>query len=111
MITLERLMAVIKDVHSQYADDVCWMDIDKIFEAAGLPVPDRRVGDKEAMKRNCAVFVDTMCQGGAWKSYRELEDELLRHKQGWEDTKQELLKLKEELQRIKEIFRNGQPIT
>lgn len=73
---LENLLKVIREVHSQYADDVCWMDIDKIFLAAGLEVPDRKVGDKEKMKANCARFIDTMCQGGNWKSYQELESEI-----------------------------------
>lgn len=70
------LLAVIRDVHSQHADDLCWMDIDRIFAAAGLPVPDRRVGNKELMKANCHRFIDTMCAGGKWKSYAQLEREL-----------------------------------
>lgn len=72
---VENLLAVIKDVHAQHADDLCWMDIDRIFAAAGLPVPDRRVGNKEAMKRNCDRFIDVMCRDGVWKSYAELEQE------------------------------------
>lgn len=72
---IDNLLSVIRKVHSQHADDLCWMDIDLIFKAAGMPVPDRKVGDKEAMKRNCARFVDTMCAGGDWKSYAELEEE------------------------------------
>lgn len=71
--THEALLAVIRDVHSQHADDLCWMDIDRIFAAAGLPVPDRRVGGKAAMLKNCERFIDGLCQGGGWKSYRELE--------------------------------------
>ena len=73
MSNLDELLGVIRDVHSQHADDLCWMDIDRIFVAAGLPVPDRRVGDQHAMLDNCHRFVWTMCQGGGWKSYRELE--------------------------------------
>lgn len=75
-MTLESLLTVIREVHSQHADDLCWMDIDKIFAAAGLPVPDRSVGDKDDMLDNCHRFVRTMCQGGKWKSYRELEAEI-----------------------------------
>ena len=71
----DRLLAVIREVHGQYADDLCWMDIDKIFAAAGLPVPDRRVGDKAAMLANCSRFIEAMCQGGKWPSYKELESE------------------------------------
>lgn len=48
------------------------MDIDLIFKAAGLCVPDRKVGDKEAMKANCARYIDTMCGGGDWPTYQEL---------------------------------------
>lgn len=68
-----RLMAAITDVHGQRGDDLCWMDTDRIFAAAGLPVPDRRVGDKNAMLANCARYVETMCAGGGWRSYAELE--------------------------------------
>jgi hypothetical protein len=67
------LHEAIRQVHSQRADDLCWMDVDKIFVAAGLPVPDRRVGDKEAMLKNCRRYIDTMCQGGGWPTYAELE--------------------------------------
>lgn len=73
---ISNLIQVIKDVHKQHADDVCWMDIDRIFVAAGLPVPDRKVGDQEAMLKNCARFIPIMCQGGKWKSYVELEEEI-----------------------------------
>lgn len=72
----DKLMKVIKEVHSQHGDDNCWMDIDLIFIAAGLPVPDRRVGNKKHMLLNCDRYVTTMCQGGGWKSYAELEREL-----------------------------------
>ncbi len=74
-ITLDSLLAVIQEVHGQRADDLCWMDIDRIFAAAGLSVPDRSVGDKEAMKANCHRFIDRMCAGGKWKSYVDLEAE------------------------------------
>jgi hypothetical protein len=72
----ESLLRVIKKVHSQRGDDLCWMDIDLIFVAAGLPVPRRQVGDKEAMKANCVRFIDTMCAGGDWPSYADLEEQL-----------------------------------
>lgn len=71
-----QLLKVIQEVHAARGDDVCWMDIDKIFVAAGLSVPDRRVGDKEAMLKNCKLFIDNMCAGGKWKSYFELEREV-----------------------------------
>lgn len=69
-----RLMEVIIDVHSQRDDDLCWMDIDQIFLAAGLPVPDRRVGDKLEMVGNCLKFINGMCKdgGAGWVSYADL---------------------------------------
>lgn len=75
-IDTTELLRVIKEVHADHGDDLCWLSIDKIFNAAGLPVPDRCVGDKEAMKKNCHRYIDVMCSGGKWKSYAELEEEL-----------------------------------
>ena len=51
---LAELLAVIVDVHRIHADDLCWQpaDVNKIFEAAGLPPQDLRVGDTEAMLAN-----------------------------------------------------------
>lgn len=73
----QKLGDVVKQVHAEHADDLCWMDIDRIFAAAGLPVPDRKVGCKFSMVKNCVRFVGEMCQeGGGWKSYAELEAEI-----------------------------------
>lgn len=77
-VELMQLYEVVKQVHRQHADDLCWMDIDLIFVAAKLPVPDRKVGNKEAMKQNCHRFIDVMCSGGKWKSYANLEAEIKR---------------------------------
>lgn len=75
--TLEHLLEVIKRVHDSHADDLCWMDIDLIFEAAGLPVPDRKVGDRFEMLRNCSRYIGGMCSdGGPWVSYTQLEGDL-----------------------------------
>lgn len=73
-----RLWAVISEVHRQHADDLCWMpaDVDNIFVAVGLPPQDLRVGDKEAMRRNCDRYIECLEAGGPWKSYAELEAEL-----------------------------------
>lgn len=85
---LHALEKVIREVHGQIGDDNCWMDIDLIFKAMGLPVPDRRVGDKLQMKVNCDRFIDTMCSGGKWPSYVELQgriaelETLLQKKRG-----------------------------
>lgn len=82
---LQRLRNVIHDVHSQYGDDLCWLDIDRIFLAVGLPVPNRTVGDKAAMLKNCARFIGTMCSGGQWRSYAELERDIEQLKAQHED--------------------------
>lgn len=71
---LALLKQTVVEVHSQRADDLCWMDLVKIFAAAGLPTPDCRVGDKFAMLNNCERFVGTLESGGPWKSYAELMD-------------------------------------
>lgn len=92
-IQLDQLLQVIREVHSAHADDLCWMDIDKIFLAAGLPVPDRKVGDKEAMLGSCRRYVETMCAGGGWKSYEELEKELEESRRecvNWQESYREL---------------------
>lgn len=72
---IDRVMLAIHNAHSQIGDDNCWMDIDKIFIAAGLSVPNRTVGNKDHMLRNCSTYIDTMCNGGEWKSYQELLSE------------------------------------
>lgn len=76
----DNVLAVVRDVHAQRGDDVCWLDIDRIFTAAGLPVPDRAVGDKTAMLANCRRFIDVMCSGGEWKTYADLEAEIVKLK-------------------------------
>ena len=70
-----KLFTVIKEVHSQHADDLCWMpaDVNKIFEAAGLSPQDLRCGDKTDMIVNCARYIECLEAGGPWKSYAELE--------------------------------------
>lgn len=72
----DKLRAAIADHHSQKADDRCFLDDDKLYEAAGLPAVDRRVGDKEAMLKNCARFLDKRCEAGGWPTYRELEQQI-----------------------------------
>ena len=76
----ERVMAAIRSVHAEHADDLCWMpaDVNRIFEAAGLPPQDLRVGDRAAMRRNCDRYVDALYDGGPWRSYGELEAEEVR---------------------------------
>lgn len=71
----EKLLEAIKKHHSQKADDRCFLDDDDLYTAAGLPPVDRRVGDKEAMLENCKRFLANRCEGGEWKSYKELEEE------------------------------------
>lgn len=79
----KKLLAVIMEVHGQHADDLCWMpaDVNKIFQAAGLPKQDLRVGNKADMLKNCDRYVNCLESGGPWKSYAELEKE----RDGWKD--------------------------
>lgn len=76
---VERLRAAIVRHHSQKADDLCWMDDNELYAAAGLPPRDNTVGDPEAMLANCKRYIAQRCQnGGPWKSYAELEAEVER---------------------------------
>jgi len=70
----DRLRAAIVTHRSQKADDRCIEDDDRLYAVLGDGVPcDRRVGDKLAMLRNCARFIDRRCEGGRWPSYADLE--------------------------------------
>lgn len=73
-----KLRNAITEHHKQKADDRCWMDDVVLYNAAGLPAPDFRVGDKAAMKANCDRFIDRRCAGGHWPSYADLEAELAK---------------------------------
>jgi hypothetical protein len=74
---LLRILDAVKYAHEQRGDDRCWMDITKVYEAAGLPPPDTRVGDQAAMLENCRRFVTLRCNGGGpWRTYAELEKSL-----------------------------------
>ena len=70
-----KLLEAILLVHSQHADDLCWLpaDVNPIFAAAGLPLQDLHVGDKNAMLQNCERYIDCLQSGGPWVSYAELE--------------------------------------
>ena len=72
---VETLLAAIQEHHRQKADDRCWLDDVKLYAAAGLAPPDNRIGDPAAMLENCKRYIAQRCQGGAWKSYAELENE------------------------------------
>jgi hypothetical protein len=73
----DRLLEAIKLHHSQKADDLCVMDDNDLYHAAGLPSRDNHIGDPEAMLANCKRFIAQRCQaGGPWKSYAELEAEV-----------------------------------
>lgn len=76
-IDITNLLNVIREVHSDHADDLCWLSIDEIFIAASLPIPDRSVCDKVAMRKNCDRFIDVMCSGGNLPSYAELERKII----------------------------------
>jgi hypothetical protein len=70
-----RLKTAILGHYSKKADDRCWEDDLALYAAAGLGGGDNHVGDKEAMLRNCARFIDRRCDGGRWLSYAELEED------------------------------------
>lgn len=72
------LLRAIKEHHAQKADDRCWMDDNILYDAAGLPAADRRVGDTDAMLTNCRRFLENRCEGGGWPSYAQLEAECER---------------------------------
>ena len=76
----DRLLAAIKEHHSQKADDRCRLDDDRLYAAAGLPPCDRRVGDKFEMAKNCLRFIDRRCESGGWPTYVEMETENSRLK-------------------------------
>jgi len=72
----EKRRAAIARHHAQHADDLCWLDDDDLYAAAGLPPKNLCVGDPKAMLRNCKRFIRQRCMaGGDWKSYAELEAE------------------------------------
>ncbi len=73
---IERLRAAIGKHHNQKADDRCIEDDDALYAAAGLPPCDRHVGDKAAMLKNCARFIERRCEAGKWPTYAELEKEI-----------------------------------
>ena len=74
---LERLRAAIRKHRAQKADDRCVEDDDELYAALGDGILcDRRVGDKEAMLRNCARFIERRTTGGGWPTYAEIEARL-----------------------------------
>lgn len=73
----DRLRAAIVTHHAQHADDLCYLDDDILYTAAGLPARKPQIGDPKAMLRNCKRFIRQRCFGGGpWKSYAELEAEI-----------------------------------
>lgn len=72
------LLSAIITHRDQKRDDMCWMDDDVLYTAAGLSPRDHTVGDQAAMLKNCERYIRTRCEGGNWKSYAELEVELAR---------------------------------
>lgn len=68
---------VVRKIHAEHmrgTDDTCWLDIDRVFAALGLPAPERSVGSKTAMLENCTRFIGQLCTGRKdWPSYVDLE--------------------------------------
>jgi hypothetical protein len=77
---LDRLHAAVKQHYDQKADDRCWQDDTELYAAFGLPPADIRVGDQEAMLKNCERFLAWRTAAGGWPSYAELEAEIKRLK-------------------------------
>lgn len=69
---VRRLRDGIIEHASQKADDLCIEDDEKLHALVGMK-RDTRVGDKEAMLRNCARFIEKRCTGGGWPTYAQLE--------------------------------------
>lgn len=69
-----KLLDAVKLHHAQKADDRCIEDDDRLYDAAGLPPCDRRVGNKEEMLKNCKRFIERRCESGGWATYQELKD-------------------------------------
>lgn len=70
----DKLSRAIVEHHKQKADDRCWKDDDALYEAAGLPKVDRRVGSREEMLDNCRRFPAQRTEPGGWPTYAELEE-------------------------------------
>ncbi len=65
----------IKLLAAQKRDDMCWMDLQKLFDHVGVK-GDFEVGDADAMLKNCERYVRQVCiAGGPWLSYAELEQQ------------------------------------
>jgi hypothetical protein len=63
----------VEELHAVRADDLCWLDIVKLYEEFGLPVPDNSVGSQQEMLKNCERYIRCMTtEGGNWPTYREL---------------------------------------
>jgi hypothetical protein len=75
MISLCKVLEEIVKLHRRHADDMCWMpkDLEPLWEAAELPKPDLKVGDRFAMLKNCVRYVECLEDGGCWRTYEELE--------------------------------------
>lgn len=100
-----RLESAIATHHAQHADDLCWQDDAKLYEAAGLPPRQPTVGDPEAMLANCKRFIAQRCiAGGPWVSYAELE----RERDHWRNlatmTDEEVVRLRKQLASVREIL-------
>lgn len=79
---VRRLKAAIIEHRSQHGDDRCWKDHPKLYAVLGDgDLGDLRVGDKAAMLKNCARYIEHECEEGSpWVSYAELEAALARER-------------------------------
>lgn len=75
---IDTLEAAIRTHRDQKADDRCWMDDKVLYETLG-PVPEgcNVICDPTKMLENCKRYIAVRCQGGPWKSYQELEEQIV----------------------------------
>lgn len=70
---IDKTIDAIVEHHAQGKDDLCWMDDDKLYAAAGLPPRDHHVGCQLSMVQNCVRYIKNRTEGGVWPTYAELE--------------------------------------
>jgi hypothetical protein len=76
---IAELEAAIRRHRDERSDDRCWRDDDRLYEVLGDGIKcDRRVGDKAEMLKNCERFIENRCESGGWRTYAELEAELIQ---------------------------------
>jgi hypothetical protein len=92
LIAFKRVLSAIKYHHGQKGGDRCFLDINRIYTAAGLPPGDFKVGNKFEMAKECLNFIDKDCiNGGFWTSNAELTETIVRLRTDLDGMKRELV--------------------